>query len=699
MELSDYGIEKINFDDTTFTGLQKIIIEDCHLDRHFFDNLSVGEKEYFLKIFHELKKNGSSKTLDKIWEVDFHRRPASIKTFLDDDYYFGSFSHSLYPEWRDDLEKIFSADRNYNEWILTGAIGTGKTTAGSFALSYVTQVLSCRRNPSLFYGHLAGEKIVIALFNINKYLSEDVIYAKLQNYTSMSPFFQEIRQKIGYNPATEKDDIILNNNIDFVMGASQNHVIGQDVFAGILSEANFQKDTPSKSLVETYNALSRRMFSRFQERGGNYAGILILDSSKKFATNFLDQHIKKVATHENVYLSDRALWEVGYQKKLDTGRYTGEKFWVVLGDKIRPNKIYKDKRPSPSDIQKDIKSTGTDLDGINFQNLGLVEKDFEVIPVPIEHLSSFEYDLDISLRDLAGISGITANRFITNGNSIAKCIRRNEKSHPFTKESFSISDRDNVMIDDYYLIDLVTRVVDSINERREPLLNPYRKRYIHVDQATKHCNLGISMGHNAGVKKITRVTRDGITTTIMAPIIMFDFSLRVHPPEEGEIDFSKVVNFIIFLDKIGYDIGGVSYDSWQSAGSLQTLNRFFRERVKVVDQKKRFTRVLSVEKVKGAYTLFKTALYEERIDHYNYSPYIEEVTDLITDGVYVNHEEGKFKDVADTAAGVVDWVESTADEERKTIDPDKLSDVILRQELNESPDTNNNWHIDDYKNF
>jgi len=82
-----------------------------------------------------------------------------------------------------------------------------------------------------------------------------------------------------------------------------------------------------------------------------------------------------------------------------------------------------------------------------------------------------------------------------------------------------------------------------------------------------------------------------------------DFVLRITTDESGEdIDFEKIVRFVMWLKRNGYWIRRVTYDSWQSAHSIQQFKTYRME-----------AGVRSVDRTTVPYNVLKRALAERRI--------------------------------------------------------------------------------------
>jgi len=101
------------------------------------------------------------------------RKPVSVRQFLEDPYYMGASSQTLYPRIKEDLIEMFETP-SIREVVMTGSIGYGKTTFISFAVCRLLYELSCLRAPQSAYGLSLGSEIVIALMSKSLHLSRQV---------------------------------------------------------------------------------------------------------------------------------------------------------------------------------------------------------------------------------------------------------------------------------------------------------------------------------------------------------------------------------------------------------------------------------------------------------------------------------------------------------------------------------------------
>jgi hypothetical protein len=93
--------------------------------------------------------------------ADYARLPVDIQTFIESSEFLAS-GEAIYPSVMDVLREINSG--HYNEAVLTGAIGTGKTTIALLTTAYQIHVLSCLHDPHAFFGLDPASEMVTIRF-------------------------------------------------------------------------------------------------------------------------------------------------------------------------------------------------------------------------------------------------------------------------------------------------------------------------------------------------------------------------------------------------------------------------------------------------------------------------------------------------------------------------------------------------------
>jgi hypothetical protein len=164
----------------------------------------------------------------------YHRLPVDIETFIRSDRFLAS-GESIYPAVMDELREINSGQ--YVEAVLTGAIGTGKTTIALLTIAYQLHVLSCLRDPHAFFKLESGSEIVFAIQSVDgprwrKTLPTNV----LRTMIDKSRFFES---HFRCRPTIKSEMVFPHNIIVRPLSSKPTAAIGSNIIGGILDEVNF----------------------------------------------------------------------------------------------------------------------------------------------------------------------------------------------------------------------------------------------------------------------------------------------------------------------------------------------------------------------------------------------------------------------------------------------------------------------------
>lgn len=575
-----------------------------------------------LAILREQAEIGRSPSLAEMISSDYREQPVDIDTFIEDPYYVGSHTkngESIYPKWREVLRDVHNSPVYVREVILTGAIGTGKTSIAVLSMVYDIYRLSCLRDPQAFYNLVRRSVIAFGLYNVFKYKVGTTSYPIFKEYVDSSPYF---RSQFERDPNRE-NSLRFPGNVIVLSGSTEVSSLGDNLYSVLIDEANFMKGgtaaadgSPIDQATSLYQSTLRRMESRFA-----LPGRLYLVSSKKHQSSYTTQHIKEVRGRQDVYVADFPFWEV--KPKSHYYGFEGT-FKVLVGSSMAQSRILDGSEPVP--------------------------KDATIVTVPEKHRDAFAMDVEAALRDIAGVETYGTMPLISNRERIATAFDKNRK-HPFTTTTLKIGIEMEETVEDFLRHGDLLEVKES---RYRPLLNPAAPRFIHVDLALKGDCAGFAMGHVSGKREVKRLRADGSAYVTTAPIITIDLMLQVKAPVGSEIDISKIRAFPAALTQYGYSIHKISFDGWQSADAIQILKK---EGYSVS--------LLSVDRTDEAYTYLRQSHMEDRIRLYYFEPYLNEIINLIwyRDKKKVDHPDKMTtasgamvrgsKDVTDAVAGVV----------------------------------------------
>lgn len=167
-----------------------------------------------------------------------------IEEWINSEYYCGPDALSIYPYWKQHIINIFNSPVRINEVILTGSLGTGKTTIGNIIMLRKIYELSCYNNIPALFNLMASSKMLFAYFNLNMAQAEITGFGQLKEMIDNCPYFQEYFPRDIKNNASIK---FLNANMTVRFASDNSHIIGSNLVAGLLDEANFYKNNTLSS--------------------------------------------------------------------------------------------------------------------------------------------------------------------------------------------------------------------------------------------------------------------------------------------------------------------------------------------------------------------------------------------------------------------------------------------------------------------
>ena len=596
-----------------------------------FNSLSESEKNIFLKVLDEFSNNGSSSTLIDLYKDDFDEIPVTIEEFLHNPEYLGKGligedgKFTVFPYWVDVLKKVFpnNIQTAYRTLVLSGGIGLGKSFVAVLCILYQLYRMMCLKNPYTFYGLQPIDKITFSFMNITLDASKGVAWDKAQSLLQASPWFMARgtvsgRENIVWTPP---------KGIELIAGSQPRHVIGRAVFSNFCDEISFipnqdvaKQVEKAKLLISTIDA---RMQSRFM-KGEFNPTLNILASSKRTDQSFLETYIENKKTNESktTLVIDEPQWVIR------TDKDSPNKFWVAVGNKFLESELV------PLDATDEDLKTYTD-------------RGYTLLAVPSGYYEQFVDNINIALTDIAGISTSSTSRYIS-GVRI-KAVKHPEFKNPFIKDILEIGNApdDTDQYQDYF--DLSRIPEDLI---RKPL-------YIHLDMSISGDKTGIAGTWIIG-KKPTAAGQEPSRDLFYR----LAFSVSIKAPKGYQISFEKNRNFIRWLKNSGFNICGISYDTFNSADLGQVLSA------------EGFNcSIISVDRVKDnvciPYQTLKNTIYEERVQIY-------EDCQLLTEEL-IGLERFSNGKIDHTAAGINCF---TGDTKVRLVDGRSLTFLELVDEYN-----------------
>ena len=167
--------------------------------------------------------------------------------------------------------------------------------------------------------------------------------------------------------------------------------------------------------------------------------------------------------------------------------------------------------------------------------------------------------------------------------------------------------------------------------------DPTKKYYVHADLAQKHDKCAVAIAH---VDKWVNIQVINNYEQV-APIVVVDAVAWWEPKIEGPVNLSEVKQWIQNLRRLGFDIGMVSFDRWQSFDIQNELQQVGM-------------RTDTVSVAKKHYEDMAMLVYEERLVMPSIELLFEELTQLkIMKNDRVDHPRKKSKDLADAVCGAI----------------------------------------------
>jgi hypothetical protein len=592
------------------------------------NNLSEEERKLALQILREFSSKGSSENYNNLIYADYEEVPVDIDTFLKDPKYLGKGlineegKFTVYPYWVNLLKEIFPdplKPAQFNTLALTGAIGLGKSFEAVLVGLYELYRMLCLKDPYLYYGLQPIDKITFALMNITIDAAQGVAWDKLQQLVQSSEWFlAHGTLSRGNTPQWTPS-----KKIELVCGSQSRHIIGRAVFWAFFDEVSFQinqdvskQKAKAKSLVNTASA---RMQSRFM-KGDKNPTILVIASSKRTEQSYMETFIaeKKKQNSKTIKIVDEPQWVIRTDK--DSPR----KFKVAIGNKFLDSEI--------------VPLNHTEKDLQLYRDRG-----FTLLDVPIGYYESALDDINVFLTDAAGISTSSSNRYFSGPRVTA--VKKDTLQNPFSKDIIVVGNNkeDKTEYKDFFDLSKV-----------DPNLK-YKPLYIHMDMSVAGDKTGI-----AGVFIKGKKPTVGDEPPSKDLFFTLGFSVAVQAPKGFQISFEKNRNFIYWLREQGFNVKGISTDTFQSVDTGQQLSaKGYNYAVVSVDR-------VDSDRICKPYQYFRSTIYEERIEMYNSNLLTDELLGLERDNNNgkIDHSAAGInsKDTADAVCGAL-WNASQHAEE------------------------------------
>ena len=189
--------------------------------------------------------------------------------------------------------------------------------------------------------------------------------------------------------------------------------------------------------------------------------------------------------------------------------------------------------------------------------------------------------------------------------------------------------------------------------------DPDKVYYVHADLAQKHDKCAVAIAH---VDKWVNIQVINNYEQV-APIVVVDAVAWWEPKIEGPVNLSEVKQWIQNLRRLGFNIGMVSFDRWQSFDIQNELKQVGM-------------RTDTVSVAKKHYEDMAMLVYEERLAMPAIELLFDELTQLkIMKNNRVDHPRKKSKDLADAVCGAIfGAISHTPKDQNQVVEVHTISD-------------------------
>ena len=341
-----------------------------------------------------LLRTGNLSMMEGLNNIFYLHQMKTIDEFLTFEV-IGQDARDLFPKWRQVLLEQFSPENQVYELIVSGSIGSGKTSLVNLAQMYNLYRVCCLRYPQLSLGAGQNRPMFQSLFSVTLDKAKIAVLAPYMNQIKQCNLFQEVKhdkhmpdvERTGRIPYVNHGRYVqFPRGITVQAGSIGRHALSLDLFGAVLDEAEF-RISGIEDAMHVYTQLKERVASRFL---GSRFVLVCLVSSAKFTTGIISEYLKGInpaTSTESRYLA-YPIWEV---KEFDA--YKRGSFYVMRGTKTHPSRIL-------NKHDEELYLAG------NFNVPSLCE----IIKVPLAYKPNFLRRIDEAIRNIAGVQTIGGER-------------------------------------------------------------------------------------------------------------------------------------------------------------------------------------------------------------------------------------------------------------------------------------------------
>lgn len=478
------------------------------------------------------------------------------------------------------------ADKRYketfNEIILQLGKGSGKDYTSTIVCCYVVYLLLCLKDPAKYYGKPAEDTIDIVNIAVNSDQARNVFFANFVKRVKTCPWF------IGkYDDKT--NSIEFDKSVRVFSGHSQREAFeGLNLFLAVLDEisafaleSNTGNDRADTAQA-TYDMYRASVDSRFADFGKVY-----LLSFPRFENDYIQQRYNAVIAEKEVIIRT-------HKFTLDPDLPSDHPDWVNNTFEIQWEEDHIIRYEYP-------------------RIFALKRPTWEVNPTVNIDSPAMVRQFHSNLADALG-------RFA--------CMPTTDKDNIFFKNQASIASS------------FVTRNgVDDNGIFLDSFLPDAGKKYfIHVDLAQKHDHAAVAIAHVDGWQNI-EIGVAGYKE--LHPIVVVDAIRYWTPTKDKSVDFADVRNYIVALNRKGFNIKLCTFDRWNSHDTMNILEKEYGIK----------TDTLSV--AKKHYDDWLSVMYDGRLVGPKVQLLIDELAELMDLKGKIEHPRKGSKDLSDAVCGAI----------------------------------------------
>ena len=578
------------------------------LRRHLKERKGMSDKNitYFIQEYQTLTEAEKSELIyEAVGKEIFKTNPVDIDTFITDPYYLGDVYDTIFKIWRDLIREIYPAPfcKKYDEVVLSCATRSGKTYCTTLVMMYELYLLTCMINPTKMY---SVSNIVFALLSKDNATAISQIGGEMYKCLTQSPYFKEVvKEKLSFSKL-DKDGVKLTDDILLKAGSSISTVIGTNLFAACLDEANAKpSNIAAESLIESRMKLYREMRDRRESsysKAPKRTGMLMFTSSPTDEGDVLSEIISDTQLNNmpGVLIRDNiSRWEAR-EEDMD------ETFDFFLGSDTK----------DPCILDGSIELKAEEMDRVI------------KIPNKVDYYNSFRTDPYLSIQNIAGRRTMPETSLFNTVSVFEKVFYKDQDI--FTTDTPEITVESFRTLDDYLMEGM-----------KDYFSHPYKPdcfRYIHLDMAYRCDRFGLASVYSDRIKYVSE--EDG--HEIMRRKYYVDFCLGITSKNKESVDILKVLEFVYSLKEKGYPLKLVTTDNHQGEIARQMIAR---RGVK--------TDYLSMEKTKEQYLNLKNIIITESLEGYKNPTLMRELRGLRESAKKIEKGKGYTDDMSDALAGAL----------------------------------------------